>query len=122
MLKNEQEEYEREGIQWSFISFPENQDVLDLIDKKGSGILSILDDQCRAPGTTDKTFANDLYGKCTGHSRFEADFRQVGGRKFGVIHYAGVVEYGTEGFVEKNRDELPKESTEILMSSTNPFV
>lgn len=47
VLKNEQEEYKREGIEWSFIEFPENQDVLDLIEKRGSGILSILDDQCR---------------------------------------------------------------------------
>ena len=38
VLKNEQEEYEREGIAWSFIEFPENQDVLDLIGKKGSGV------------------------------------------------------------------------------------
>ena len=60
MLKNEQEEYENEGIKWSFISFPDNQDALDLIWKKGYGILNILDDQCRAPGTTDKTFASEL--------------------------------------------------------------
>lgn len=58
VLKNEQEEYEQEGIQWSFISFPDNQDALNLIWKKGYGILNILDDQCRAPGTTDKTFAS----------------------------------------------------------------
>ena len=38
VLKNEQEEYEREGIAWSFIEFPENQDVLGLIGKKGSGV------------------------------------------------------------------------------------
>ena len=38
VLKNEQEEYEREEIAWSFIEFPENQDVLDLIGKKGSGV------------------------------------------------------------------------------------
>ena len=67
----------------------ENQDVLDLIWKKGYGILNILDDQCRAPGTTDKTFANDLYQKLTGKPRFEANFRQVGARQFGVFHYAG---------------------------------
>ena len=28
VLRNEQEEYDREGIPWSFIEFPENQDVL----------------------------------------------------------------------------------------------
>ena len=59
VLKKEQEEYEHEGIKWSYISFPDNQDVLDLIWKKGFGILNILDDQCRAPGTTDKTFASE---------------------------------------------------------------
>jgi len=59
VLKNEQEEYEREAIKWSFINFPDNQDALDLIWKKGYGILNILDDQCRAPGTTDKTFASE---------------------------------------------------------------
>ena len=122
VLKNEQAEYEREGIEWSFISFPDNHDVLDLIDKKGSGILSILDDQCRAPGTTSKTFCIDLYKKCSGHSRFEADFRQVGAQKFGIKHYAGPVEYDTEGFVDKNRDELPKEACDLLLSSTKDIV
>jgi len=122
VLKNEQEEYDREGIQWNFISFPDNQNVLDLIDKKGAGILNILDDQCRAPGTTDKTFCNDLYQKLSRHSRFQADFRQVGAKKFAIIHYAGTVEYSSEGFVEKNRDELPKEATDLLLSSSNKFV
>lgn len=122
VLKKEQEEYQREGIQWSYITFPDNQDVLDLIYKKGSGILNILDDQCRAPGTTDKTFSTDLYKKCTGHARFQADFRQVGSRLFGIFHYAGVVEYDTEGFVEKNRDEVPREATELLQSSCSDFV
>ncbi len=122
VLKNEQDEYEQEGIKWSFISFPDNQDALDLIWKKGYGILNILDDQCRAPGTTDKTFANDLYQKLSGKPRFEANFRQVGARQFGVFHYAGLVEYETDGFVEKNRDELPKEASDLLLSSSIDFV
>ena len=122
VLKNEQDEYEKEGIQWSFISFPDNQDALDLINKRGSGILSILDDQCRAPGTTDKTFINDVYQKLSRHKRFQANRRQVGSRKFAIIHYAGTVEYGSKGFVEKNRDDLPKEGTELLLSSSNSFV
>ena len=122
VLKNEQDEYEKEGIQWSFISFPDNQDALDLIDKRGSGILSILDDQCRAPGTTDKTFVNDVYQKLSRHPRLEANRRQVGSRKFGIVHYAGTVEYSSKGFVDKNRDDLPKEATDLLLSSSNDFV
>jgi myosin-5 len=122
VLKNEQAEYEREGIEWSFIEFPENQDVLDLIDKRGSGILNILDDQCRAPGTTDRSFAADVYSKCKDQPRFSVNRRQTAIHQFEIHHYAGPVEYSTDGFVEKNRDELPKESIELLKHSSNPFV
>jgi myosin-5 len=122
VLKNEQAEYEREGINWSFIEFPENQDVIDLIDKRGSGILGILDDQCRAPGTSDKSFALDVYNKCKNHSRFSASRKQTARLQFAVNHYAGPVEYSTDGFLEKNRDELPKEATELLQNSYNPFI
>jgi myosin-5 len=122
VLKNEQAEYEREGIEWSFIEFPENQDVLDLIEKRGSGILSILDDQCKAPGPSDKAFALDVYNKCTGTPRFVASRKQTATLTFSISHYAGQIEYTTTGFTEKNRDELPKESCELLRFSNNPFV
>lgn len=122
VLKNEQAEYEREGIEWSFIEFPENQDVIDLIDKRGSGILCILDDQCRAPGTSDRSFALDVYNKCKSHVRFSANRKQIAVLQFCVSHYAGPVEYSTNGFIEKNRDELPKEATELLQNSFNPFI
>ncbi|KAL3918902.1 MAG: hypothetical protein SGILL_004022, partial [Bacillariaceae sp.] len=122
VLKNEQAEYEREGIEWSFIEFPENQDVIDLIDKRGSGILCILDDQCRAPGTSDRSLALNVYNKCKSHARFSANRKQTAALQFCVHHYAGPVEYSTDGFVEKNRDELPKEATELLRNSLNPFV
>ena len=45
----EQAEYEREAIDWSYITFVDNQDVLDLIEKKPLGILDLLDEQCRFP-------------------------------------------------------------------------
>lgn len=122
VLKNEQAEYEREGIEWSFIEFPENQDVIDLIDKRGSGILCILDDQCRAPGTSDKSFALDVYNKCKNQARLSANRKQTAVLQFCVHHYAGPVEYSTNGFLEKNRDELPKEATELLQNSFNPFI
>jgi len=122
VLKNEQAEYEREGIEWSFIEFPENQDVLDLFEKRGTGILSILDDQCRAPGPSDKAFALDVYNKCTGQPRFAASRKQTATLQFSVEHYAGPVEYTTAGFTEKNRDELPKEASELLRNSEVPFV
>jgi len=122
VLRNEQEEYDREGIPWNFIEFPDNQDVLDLISFKGTGILNILHDQCRTPGASDENFARSIYSKCTTNERFEADARQVGELLFGIHHYAGLVEYNVEGFVEKTRDDLPKSGSDLLLSSSNNLV
>ena len=49
VFKMEQAEYEREKIDWSYIEFVDNQDVLDLIERKPLGILDLLDEQCRFP-------------------------------------------------------------------------
>ena len=121
ILKNEQKEYEKEGIKWDFIDFSENQDVLDLIEKN-SGIIGFLDDMCRAPGATDRGFADTLYKNCSSSACFSANKKQVALLKFTIEHYAGPVEYTADGWVEKNRDELPKESTEFLRKSSNEFV
>lgn len=40
---------------------------------------------------------------------------------FGIKHYAGDVVYDSAGMIEKNRDTLPQEGVDLLMSSTTPF-
>jgi len=122
VFKLEQQEYQKEGIEWSFISFPDNQDVLDLIEKKHEGVLSILDEQCRLARCTDSTFASAVYDKCLDHPRFEATNGQQARSTFSIQHYAGLVEYDTTNFLEKNKDELPKETVLLLSSSSNPFL
>jgi myosin V len=122
VFKLEQQEYQKEGIDWSLIEFPDNQDVLDLIEKRHDGILSILDEQCRLSKCTDKTFAMAMYEKCANHARFATTKQQQAVWSFSILHYAGLVEYNTDNFLEKNKDELPKETTELLKSSSRPFV
>ena len=122
VFKLEQQEYEREGIEWSFINFPDNQEILDLIEKRHDGILSILDENCKLTSCTDGTFARAMYDKCEAHERFSATNTQKAQLTFSIHHYAGVVTYHAVGFLEKNKDELPKETTELLMSSSFPFL
>ena len=117
VFKLEQREYEREGIEWSFISFPDNQDVLDLIEKKHSGLFSLLDEQCKLAKCTDQSFASILYEKCVDNCRFEMNSGQQVSGHFTLHHYAGAVDYSTHSFLDKNKDELPKEATEFLLSS-----
>jgi myosin-5 len=117
VFKLEQLEYEKEGILWKYIAFPDNQDVLDLIDKKHTGILAILDEQCIVPQSTDEKFTRYLYSKCDVHKRFSASSAQRVDHQFSINHYAGYVEYTTENWLEKNKDELPMKSAELLKNS-----
>lgn len=117
VFKLEQDEYEREGILWKFISFPDNQDVLDLIDAKHVGILALLDEQCIVPRSNDQKFTRYLYAKCDEHARFSATSAQRVDYKFSVEHYAGPVEYTTDNWLEKNKDQLPASSANLLMDA-----
>ena len=91
--------------------------MLDLIEKKRDGIISTLDEQCRLQRCTDRSFALALYEKCSDHPRFVASKSQQVNLTFSIQHYAGFVEYSAVNFLEKNKDELPKETTELLASS-----
>lgn len=117
VFKLEQQEYEKEGILWKFISFPDNQDVLDLIDKKHTGLMALLDEQCILPKSTDEKFTRYIYARCDKHPRFSATSAQRVDYLFSIEHYAGYVEYTTEGWLEKNKDELPAASADLLKSS-----
>ncbi len=117
VFKLEQHEYEKEGILWKYIAFPDNQDVLDLIDKKHIGMLAILDEQCIVPQSTDEKFTRYLYSKCDQHKRFSASSAQRVDYKFTIEHYAGGVEYITTSWLEKNKDQLPAKSAALLKDS-----
>lgn len=47
-----QAEYTAEGIDWRYIEFVDNQDVLDLVEGR-MGLLDLLDEQCRFPSVGD---------------------------------------------------------------------
>jgi len=117
VFKLEQQEYQQEQIEWSFIEFPDNKDCLELIEHKTTGILAMIDDECRLPMASDERLAGKLYKAFGGHNRFHVNSAQKVHFKFSIHHYAGSVEYSTITFVDKNKDELPKEATNLLSSS-----
>ncbi|CAH8348628.1 unnamed protein product [Eruca vesicaria subsp. sativa] len=112
LFKLEQEEYEEDGIDWTKVEFEDNQECLDLIEKKPIGLLSLLDEESNFPKATDLTFANKLKQ----HLKINSCFKGERGRAFRVNHYAGEVLYDTNGFLEKNRDPLPADLIHLLSS------
>ncbi|KAJ0251477.1 Myosin-4 [Hirschfeldia incana] len=112
LFKLEQEEYEGDGIDWTKVEFKDNQECLDLIEKKPIGFVSLLDEESNFPKATDTTFANKLKH----HLKAKSCFRGERGCGFRVSHYAGEVLYDTNGFLEKNRDPLHVDLIQLLSS------
>ncbi|KAG1354825.1 Myosin-6 [Cocos nucifera] len=120
VFKMEQEEYTKEEINWSYIEFIDNQDVLDLIDKKPGGIIALLDEACMLPRSTHETFAQKLYQTFKNHQRFSKP--KLARSDFTIRHYAGDVTYQTELFLDKNKDYVVAEHQALLNASKCPFV
>ncbi|MCL7040047.1 hypothetical protein MKW94_026393 [Papaver nudicaule] len=112
LFKLEQEEYINDGIDWAKVDFEDNQDCLNLFEKKPLGLLSLLDEESTFPNGTDMTLANKLKQHLSSNSCFRGDR----GKAFSVSHYAGEVTYETSGFLEKNRDLLHLDSIQLLSS------
>jgi myosin protein heavy chain len=132
MFVLEQEEYRRERIEWDFVNFGlDLQPTIDLIESSGGviGILSCLDEECIMPRATDATFthklnvlwAQDSPGEVPhpGKSKYAPSRFEQG---FSVQHYAGRVEYRTEGWLEKNKDPLNDNLTRVLAASTERYI
>jgi len=121
VFKMEQAEYEREKIDWSYIQFVDNQDVLDLIEGK-MGILDLLDEQCRFPTATGADLAQKLFSSnlCKDSKRFSKPKRLVSA--FTIDHYAGDVTYECANFLDKNKDFVVAEHQSLLGSASLKFV
>ncbi|PNT72700.1 hypothetical protein BRADI_2g48076v3 [Brachypodium distachyon] len=115
-----QEEYTREQINWSYIEFVDNQDVLDLIEKKPGGIIALLDEACMFPKSTHETLSQKLYEKFKNHKRFAKP--KLSRTAFTIQHYAGDVIYQSDHFLDKNKDYVVAEHQELLNASRCSFV
>ncbi|KAK2905328.1 hypothetical protein Q8A67_007127 [Cirrhinus molitorella] len=131
-LREEQEEYIREGIEWTNIEYFNNAIICDLIENNTNGILAMLDEECLRPGTvTDETFLDKLNTVCAKHQHFES--RQSKNSKFltdhslphncfRIQHYAGKVLYRVEGFVDKNNDLLYRDLSQAMYKANHSLI
>merc|ERR1719443_1217320 len=117
----EQEEYQREGIEWKFIDFGlDLQPTIDLIEKP-MGIMALCDEECWFPKATDKTFVEKLTTSHSVHPKFvKSDFKSDA--DFSILHYAGQVNYSAAKWLMKNMDPLNENIVQYLQASTDPFV
>ncbi|XP_076585808.1 myosin-10 isoform X5 [Chaetodon auriga] len=121
----EQEEYQREGIEWSFIDFGlDLQPCIDLIERPANppGVLALLDEECWFPKATDKTFVDKLIQEQGTHTKFQKPRQLKDKADFCIIHYAGRVDYKADEWLMKNMDPLNDNVATLLHQSTDKFV
>ncbi|KAM3865582.1 myosin-7-like [Diretmus argenteus] len=121
MFVLEQEEYKKEGIEWTFIDFGMDlQACIDLIEKP-MGIMSILEEECMFPKASDATFKAKLYDNHLGKSNNFQKPRVIKGRPeahFSLVHYAGTVDYNINNWLVKNKDPLNETVVGLYQKST----
>ncbi|XP_040857244.1 myosin-10 isoform X1 [Ochotona curzoniae] len=121
----EQEEYQREGIEWNFIDFGlDLQPCIDLIERPANppGVLALLDEECWFPKATDKTFVEKLVQEQGSHSKFQKPRQLKDKADFCIIHYAGKVDYKADEWLMKNMDPLNDNVATLLHQSSDRFV
>ncbi|XP_041118427.1 unconventional myosin-Ib isoform X9 [Polyodon spathula] len=131
-LKEEQEEYIREGIEWTHIEYFNNSVICDLIENNTNGIMAMLDEECLRPGTvTDSTFLEKLNQICADHQHFESRMSKsskflndhsLPHNCFRIQHYAGKVLYHVDGFVDKNNDLLYRDLSQAMWKANHSLI
>uniref|UniRef100_A0A8B9HTB0 Myosin IG n=1 Tax=Astyanax mexicanus TaxID=7994 RepID=A0A8B9HTB0_ASTMX len=129
ILKQEQAEYNREGITWQHIDYFNNQIIVDLVEQPHKGIISILDDACLTAGkVTDTVCLDSMNQKLGQHAHYTSrklcptDKTMEFNRHFRIRHYAGDVTYSVESFLDKNKDPLFQDFKRLMFNSLDPVL
>ena len=117
VFKLEQEVYVREEVEWNFVSYEDNQHVIDLIAKRPVCVLGLLDEGSATGSGKDSSVLENCHSTFGQNNQKYKSYikpKKSADRTFVINHYAGEVIYTIEGFVEKNKDELSADITALI--------
>ncbi|XP_065165017.1 unconventional myosin ID isoform X2 [Atheta coriaria] len=124
VLKQEQEEYQREGIEWTNIDYFNNKIICDLVEAPHKGIIAILDEACLNVGkVSDELLLEVMDSKLKQHQHYSSRQCKSSDKSmrhkvdFKITHYAGDVVYYVYGFLDKNKDSLFQDFKRLLYQS-----
>ncbi|XP_022793061.1 unconventional myosin-XIX-like isoform X2 [Stylophora pistillata] len=121
-MKKQQEEYQKEGVDWTFQEFVDNRPCLNLIEGRTS-VFSLMNEECRLKRELDtNSFSTRLTTTLAQNSHFTCPRFKSENHLFRIHHFAESVSYQVEGLVKKNKDFVPPEVIELLQSSSNSLV
>ncbi|XP_012723887.2 unconventional myosin-VIIa [Fundulus heteroclitus] len=121
IFKLEQEEYLKEGVVWNNIQFSDNDKILLLLAEKNCNVLALIDEESHFPKGSDSTLLTKMNQE---HKKDDAyiNSKSAHDTRFGIRHFAGIVYYDTNGFLEKNRDGVSHDIIKAVEMSTNKLL
>ena len=120
IFKLEQQTYKKEGIDWTQVEFVDNKNIIDLIDNGKISIFGLLDSEPLTPNPTDIKFKNNVYQLLKSNDALGEE--EAHEPKITINHYAGIIAYDVNGFIEKNLDQITNDITEALSQSNNKLI
>jgi len=119
VFRLEMDLYKSEGVSCDASDYPDNQEIIDLVQGKSGSIMVLLDEECRL-NKSDTNFVSKVRQTFAKHPRFMASPKAQS--TFTILHFAGKVTYESAHFAEKNIDELGDLLKKALDSAQEPFV
>ncbi|XP_074635591.1 unconventional myosin-XIX-like isoform X1 [Acropora palmata] len=121
-MKAQQEEYQKEGVEWSFQDFVDNRPCLDLIEGRIS-IFSLMNEECRLKREQDaNSFISRLETSLANSNHFTCPKFRHKTHQFAINHFAETVSYQADELLKKNKDFIPPEVIELLQTSRNVLI
>ncbi|RIB29616.1 glycosyltransferase family 2 protein [Gigaspora rosea] len=112
------DEFQSEGINYSDLTYLDNNECLRMISKPSTGLISIMSDQAnKSNRKTDQTMLDSFNKKYSEHQSFIPTGKSLNSLPtFGIRHFAGQVTYDSSGFLEKNVDNLSADFVSLFRS------
>ncbi|KAK3710885.1 hypothetical protein QZH41_014869, partial [Actinostola sp. cb2023] len=102
-LKKQQDEYQKEDIDWNFQEFSDNRQCLSIIEGR-VGVFSLMNEECRLNRVADDQGFCDRLSSALNQNQHFSRLRLKSKRsEFLIHHYAASVCYQTHRLIEKNK-------------------
>lgn len=130
IFKENERLFKQEGLEQEYksMSFVDNQNIIDILDKHPTGFFFLLDNESNVKGKDTNLLEQIIkieskQNKNNNNNKTSKDDvilkKSLKLNKFIISHSAMEVEYSIDGFVEKNLDDLNPLVKEVLLVSKN---
>ncbi|ETW32965.1 hypothetical protein PFTANZ_06302 [Plasmodium falciparum Tanzania (2000708)] len=112
--------YKKEGIIIESVKYTNNESIIDLLRGKTS-IISILEDNCLAPGKKDESIVSVYTNKFSKNEHYSVCKKNIT-ESFVIKHTVSDVTYSISNFISKNKDILSPNILKLLKVSNNKLI